>query len=119
MVIDAMCGFGVAAHVPHLLRLVVHKSNLLMEVNMRIKFDGVWELVAQRVQSRVSDMRRQYGANHCRKPKPSVPQGGCKSPRPLHRMKIELLCLLPIVVPMPPSSSSTLVPDLIGDPGDL
>ena len=47
MVIDAMCGFGIAAHVPHLLRLVV-QNNWLKEVTMRIKFDGVWELVAQR-----------------------------------------------------------------------
>ena len=45
MVIDAMCGFGIVAHVSHLLRFVVF-NNLLMEVNMRIKFDGVWELVA-------------------------------------------------------------------------
>lgn len=48
MVIDAMCGFGVAAHVYPLLGLLFHKSNWLMEVTMRIKFDGVWELVAQR-----------------------------------------------------------------------
>lgn len=48
MVIDAMCGFGLAAHVSHLLRFVVF-NNLLMEVTMRINFHDVWKLVAQRV----------------------------------------------------------------------
>ena len=69
MVIDAVCGLGVAAHVPHLLRLVVKKINLPMEVTMRIKFDGVRELVVQRVQGRVSEQAQvALWANHCRTP---------------------------------------------------
>ena len=51
MVIDAVCGLGVAAYVPQL----VVSNNLLMEVTMRIKFDRVWELVAQRVLRKVSE----------------------------------------------------------------
>ena len=50
MVIDAVSGLGIAAHVPHLLRLVVKKISLPTEVTMRIGSDGVRELVAQRVQ---------------------------------------------------------------------
>ena len=50
MVIDTMCGFGIAAHVSHFLRLVFQKTNLpTIEVTMRMNFDGVWEFVAQRV----------------------------------------------------------------------
>lgn len=50
MVIDAVCGLGIAVHVPHLLRLVVENINLPTEVTMRIETDGVRELVVQRVQ---------------------------------------------------------------------
>ena len=50
MVIDAVCALGIAAHVPHLLRLAVEMINLPTEVNMRVQLDGVRELVAQRVQ---------------------------------------------------------------------
>lgn len=50
MVIDTMCGFGLAAHVTPFLRLVIHKMNVpTMEVAMRINFHDVWKLVAQRV----------------------------------------------------------------------
>ena len=48
MVTDTMCSLGLAAHVTHLLRFVVF-NNLLMEVTMRINFNDVWKLVAQRV----------------------------------------------------------------------
>ena len=50
MAIDAVCGLSIAAHVPHLLRLVVEKINLPTEVTMRIQLGGVRELVARRVQ---------------------------------------------------------------------
>ena len=45
MAIDAVCGLGIAAHVPHLPGLVDFRVNVLMEVNMCINFDRVRELV--------------------------------------------------------------------------
>ncbi len=46
MATDAMCGAGIAAHVSHLMRLII---NVPTEVKMRRNLFGVWELVAQRV----------------------------------------------------------------------
>lgn len=53
MAFDALFGLGIAVHVPHLSRLALDKITVsinvaTMEVNMHI--EGVWELVAQRVQ---------------------------------------------------------------------
>ena len=48
MVTDTMCSLGLAAHVTHLLMLVINKINVpTMEVTMRINFHDVWKFVAQ------------------------------------------------------------------------
>ena len=81
MATDAMCGLGIAAHVSHLLRFVVF-NNLLMEVTMRIKFDGVWELVAQRVLRKVSEHAQAIRGQALSKALPSVATRGVQIPPP-------------------------------------
>ena len=86
MVTDAVCGFGVAAHVSRLLRLVFQKTNLpTMEVTMRMNFDGVWEFVAQRVPRRVSEHAQAIRTKHCRKPCQVCHKGSANPPtRSIH-----------------------------------
>ncbi len=81
MVIDTMCGFGLAAHVTPFLRLVFQKTNLpTMDVTMRMNFDGVWEFVAQRVPRRVSEHAQAIQTKHCRKPCQVCHKGGANPP---------------------------------------
>ena len=62
-----MCGPGIASHVRHLIGLVVGMTDMTMrkEVNMCIKLDGVWELVAQRVLVGSEHAQAVTDTSHC------------------------------------------------------